>query len=133
MLEDERPIPQTENEWLDEIAEAYEEARETIPVGQLVGKEITEEDLFHLGPAVCMMYRGFKQTEENKEKAVETALQSYLATKDQEEVLDDPVMGFAFCYIVAHWGLELIDEAQCRALLVLAEENLEEIQQRIEL
>lgn len=39
-------IPASRDEWLDEIARAYNEALEAIPFGALAGAEVKPEDLF---------------------------------------------------------------------------------------
>ncbi len=54
------PLPESPEEWLDEIAAAYRDAAEAIPFGPVLGQEITESDLFHLGPEICLNFRGLK-------------------------------------------------------------------------
>ena len=59
-------IPSTEKGWLEEISKAYLDACDTIPFGKFVDQKINPEDLFHLGPAVCLKFRGMKKTKSNK-------------------------------------------------------------------
>ena len=56
------PMPDSSQAWLAEIAAAYRDAEEEIPFGPLVGQELKPEDLFHLGPMICLKFRGIKTT-----------------------------------------------------------------------
>jgi hypothetical protein len=113
-----RPIPEAPEAWLDEIVAAYRDAAEAIPFGPAVNHEMTEADLFHLGPAVCLKFRGLKQSAANLKRATDAALSSYVATSDLGEgLLDKPHVAFAFCYIASHFGLGLIDEATASEIL----------------
>lgn len=106
------PIPDTPQAWLDEIVLAYRDAAETIPLGPLVDLDMTEADLFHLGPSVCLKFRGLEQAGDNLKRATEAALSSYVANSDKADDLhDSPQLAFAFCYIGSHFGLGLIDGA----------------------
>ena len=51
-------IPETPESWLEEIARAYLDALETLPFSELAGQKIEPKDLFHLGPAICLKFRG---------------------------------------------------------------------------
>jgi hypothetical protein len=105
------PIPKTPMEWLDEIARAYIDARETIPYGRLVSRKISEKDLYHLSPTVCLKFRGYKRSEKVLKKATNAALTSYVATRSVVgDLMDIPQISFAFCYLSAHFGLDLVDE-----------------------
>jgi hypothetical protein len=105
------PIPRNPQEWLDEIARAYLDARETMPYGSFVGQVITEKDLYHMAPAVCLKFRGFKQSDKLLKKATDAALSSYVATRDLVgDLLEIPQIAFAFCYLASHYGLDLVGE-----------------------
>ncbi|MBN2739064.1 MAG: hypothetical protein JXR70_18945 [Spirochaetales bacterium] len=122
------PIPKTPDLWIKEIAEAYNDAYDTLPFGILVGQEILPEDLFHLGPAVCLKFRGIKQSKSNLNKATEAALSSYVATKEiVGELFDIPQMSFAFSYLASHFGLELIDDLLSTKILDYIENNIDQI------
>ena len=54
-------IPSTEKEWLEEISKAYLDAFDTILFGKFVGQKINPENLFYLGPAICLKFRGVKE------------------------------------------------------------------------
>ncbi len=120
------PIPSTPDAWLQEIALAYLDAAETKPFGPLTGQSITDEDLFHLAPAICIKFRGIKQTKKILEQVTEAALSSYIATKDKtENVFDHHEIAFAFCYVTSHFSLDLLDDEVARELLAYIENNLE--------
>jgi len=51
-------IPSALNEWVDEINLAIMDAKKTKPFGLLTGHPITNANLFHLAPMVCMKFRG---------------------------------------------------------------------------
>ncbi|MBW2311322.1 MAG: hypothetical protein JRF35_09650 [Deltaproteobacteria bacterium] len=55
-------IPESPESWLGEIARAYIDALETLPFGELAGEKIEPKDLFHLGPAICLKFRGIKSS-----------------------------------------------------------------------
>ena len=113
-----RPVPEGPDAWLDEIVVAYRDAAEAIPFGPRVDHDMTESDLFHLGPAVCLKFRGLKQSAANMRRATDAALSSYVATSELgDDLLDKPQVAFAFCYIASHFGLGLIDEATASEIL----------------
>ena len=121
-------MPSTEKEWLEEISRAYLEAFDTIPFGKFVGQKIKPEDLFHLGPAVCLKFRGLEQTKSNLKKATDAALTSYVATKEVVgDLFDIPQMSFSFSYIASHYGLDLVDENMSTNLLEYIEKNLDQL------
>ncbi len=95
-------IPRVPHEWLDEIAKAYLDAREAIPYGHLVGQAISEKELYHMAPAVCLKFRGIKRSDELLKKATDAALSSYVATRDlASDLMDIPQMAFACCYLAS--------------------------------
>ena len=113
-----KKVPASAKEWLTEIAEAYKDAEEAIPFGPAAGVKLTENELFHIAPSVCIKYRGLKRSKNNIKKATEAALSSYIATEEMTNgITATPCMSFAFCYIVSHYGLELIDEKEATELL----------------
>jgi hypothetical protein len=70
-------LPQTIDQWLNEISKAYIDARDTIPFGEFVGTTITEEQLYHLAPHVAIKIRGIKRNKTNVKKATEAALHEF--------------------------------------------------------
>ena len=125
------PIPKTPDAWLDEIVLAYRDAAEAILFGPMVGQDMTESDLFHLGPSVCLKFRGLKQSAANMKLATDAALSSYMATSDLgDDLLDIPQVAFAFCYIASHLGLGLIDEATASEILDHVAEHADALAKR---
>jgi hypothetical protein len=121
-------IPSTPPAWLEEIAKAYCDAYETLPFGKFVGREIKPEDLFHLGPAICLKFRGVKNSKQNLKRATDGALTSYVATKENVgDLFDIPEMSFAFSYVASHYGLGLVDEHLATLLLEFLENNLHQL------
>ncbi|MFA6716821.1 MAG: hypothetical protein WCS27_15685 [Victivallaceae bacterium] len=126
-------IPNDERQWVDEIIEAYEDAEATIPFGNAIGRKITTDDLFHFAPAICLKFRGIKNTKKNLERASEAALCSIVATKDNEDgILDNPFISFSLSYLASHYGLELVDAKTITGLMDYIEENINEIKQVIQ-
>ena len=122
-------IPSTLNGWLDEISKAYDDAFDTIPYGAVVGDKITPNDLFHLGPAICLKFRGIKNTEKNLNKATDAALSSYVATKEVVgDLFEIPQMAFAFSYMTSHYGLDIIDDKLISEIMDYIESHLDELQ-----
>jgi hypothetical protein len=109
--------PTTPAEWLDEARLSIADARETKPFGLLTGQRITDSNLFHLAPLVCMKFRGLDyRDEELRTRVTEGALANYVANSDPVGIdhgLDQrPLFAFAMCYIAAHYVLDLIDEQE---------------------
>ena len=123
--------PTTPDEWLAEIRLAIADARETGPFGDLIGQPITDANLFHLAPLVCMKFRGLDhRDEELRRKVTEGALANYVANSNPDGIdhgLEKrPLMAFAMCYIAAHYVLDLIDEREAETVLDYCEENIGE-------
>lgn len=125
-----RTQPTTPDEWFDEIRQAIADARESKPFGLLTGQRITNANLFHLSPLVCMKFRGLDfRDEELRTRVTEGALANYVANSDPDGIdhgLEQrPLMAFAMCYIAAHYVLDLIDEEQASAVLDYCDENMD--------
>ena len=121
-------IPDSSEAWLAEIAKAYLDAIETLPFGELVGQEIEPKDLFHLGPPICLKFRGIKSSKKNLKKATDAALSSYVATKEiVGDLFDIPQISFAFCYLASHFGLDLIGENISTEILDFVESRLDNL------
>jgi len=121
-------IPETPRAWLEEIAKAYKDARETIPFGALVGKDIKPDDLFHMAPVICLKFRGLGLTGRLRKQATEAALSSYVATEDESpEVFSTPQIAFAFAYLASHFGLDLLDADAVSTLMEYVEEHQDKL------
>jgi hypothetical protein len=102
-----RPVPRTADGWAEEIAAAYEDAREALPFTPLVGVVAGARELFHLAPHVAMKFRGLPES--RRQAAVEAALSTYVASEGSAP-LDDPRLAFALCYLASHFGLDLVSQ-----------------------
>ncbi|MDD2467717.1 MAG: hypothetical protein PHI97_27365 [Desulfobulbus sp.] len=115
-------IPETDNAWLTDIAEAYADALESVPFGN------AKEDLFHLGPLVSLKRRGLKATEKRRKLATEGALASYVSSAEQSpDEFSDPTFAFVFCYLASHFALDLLPMKRCDSLIQMALGNLDKI------
>jgi hypothetical protein len=125
-----RPVPRTILGWFDQIKLAIADAREAKPFGLLIGETITDANLFHLAPVVCLKFRGRKLTGKVAQRVTETALANYVVNSDPDGVdhglASKPLLAFAFCYVTAHLALDLVDEREAEEILNYWEEHLEE-------
>lgn len=118
------PIPESPQAWLEEIANAYADARETISLGQLAGQDIKPEDLYHLAPVVCLKFRGLGRSAALQKQATDAALTSYVANKDKlPDVFAVPQLAFAFAYLTSHFGLDLLYAEAVNRLMEYVEEH----------
>ena len=123
-------LPRTPAQWLKEIGLAITDARKTKPFGLLTGQLITNANLFHLAPLVCMKFRGVDyRDEELRRKVTEGALANYVANSDPDGIdhglKSRPLLAFAVCYVTAHFVLDLIDEQEAASILDHCDENLD--------
>jgi hypothetical protein len=125
-----RQIPRTVVAWFKEIRLAIADAREAEPVGRLIGEPVTDANLFHLAPLVCLKFRGRKLVVREATRVTESELAKYVVNSDPDGVdhglESKPLLAFAVCYVTAHLALELVDEKQAEAILNYCEEHLEE-------
>lgn len=127
-------IPQSMQEWVNEIINAYTDAAETIPFGPVAGVEITARELFHLAPIVCVKFRGIERTAKNLKIVTEAAMSSYVANEHVHgDTLEHSIMAFALCYVVSHYALGLIEEKSSEDVLRFIEQYLDEIGKSIEI
>ena len=109
---------------------AIVDARDAEPFGKLTGQRISNVNLFHLAPLVCLKFRGRKLVGREADRVTETALANYVVNSDPEGVdhglESKPLLAFAVCYVTAHLALDLVDEKQAEAILNYCEEHLEE-------
>ena len=127
-MQDKNKSPNSPQDWLDEIAQAYQDAYETLLVGKLTGTKIMQEDLYQLSPVVCLKFRGIEKSEEKLKKATDAALSSYVASKENiGDLFDIPQMSFAFCYLASHFGLGLIEGTTLSAIMEFVESRLNDL------
>src|ERR1700726_3948421 len=98
-----RPLPRTPDQWLKEILLAWKDARETKPFARLTGTKLTDTDLFHLAPLVCLKFRGRKLAGEEADRVTKGALANYVVNTGPEAPVQGleshPQMAFALCYV----------------------------------
>jgi len=113
--------PASYEEWLQEIARAYLDAREAQPFGEAMGEPIAESDLFHLAPHVFLKFRDLRPSKRKRIEIIEGTLASYVVTMDEGtgrgELRDSPLLSFAFCYLAAHFVADLLDEEAVQGLM----------------
>jgi len=123
-----KPLATSNEGWVIEIMDAYRDAKAAIPFAAAAGKEMLESDLFHMAPLVCLKFRDLMDSEDCQKNARDAAIGSYIANQEAGNTnLNDPVMAFSFCYILAHYGLGLLTDEQCQDILTFVETNLPKI------
>ena len=126
-------MPYSPDKWINEIAEAYYDAYEAKPFGVFVGQKITDKDLFHMTPSICLKFRGIERTKANVDRATEAMLTSYAATESQNEgIFANPHLAFSFGYLASHYGMGLLTEEEVREVMVYLEDNRIELKKAIE-
>ena len=120
-----RPLPKNPVEWLEEIRDAMLDAYDTKPFGVLTGHPITNADLFHLAPLVCLKFRGLKTRGPKAKRVIETALANYVANSEQHGLESRPMLAFVLCYLGAHLNLDLLNEQDAETILNYCEEHLD--------
>ena len=125
-----RDQPTTPAEWLDEIRLAIADARKTKPFGWLTGQRITDANLFHLAPLVCLKFRGLNYRDEDlRRKVTEGALANYVANSDPDGIdhglESKSLLASAVCYVTAHYVLDLIDEQEAEAVLGYCDQKMD--------
>ncbi|MBI3815602.1 MAG: hypothetical protein HY279_14190 [Nitrospinae bacterium] len=126
-------MPHTPTAWLSEIAEAYYDAYEAMPFGAFVGQNITEKDLFHMTPHICLKFRRIKRTKADVDKTTEAMLSSYVATKDRsKDIFINPHIVFAFAYLACHFALGLLIENKVSEIMEYLEGHQRELKEAIE-
>lgn len=125
-----RRLPTTSDQWLKEILLAWRDATEAKPFGPLTEAKITDADLFHLAPLVCLKFRGRKLTGAEADRVTKGALANYVANTGPESavrVLElKPKLAFALCYVAAHLVLDLVDEQTAAGIMGHCEDHLSE-------
>lgn len=123
-----RPLATSSEGWVIEIMDAYKDAQAAIPFAEAAGKTMTEADLFHMAPLVALKFRDLVGSEECQGNARDAAIGSYIANQQAgHRNLNDPVMAFSFCYILAHYGLGLLQDERCQEILTFVETTLPKI------
>jgi len=127
--------PASSEEWLQEIARAYLDAKEAQPFGEAVGEPVAECDLFHLAPHVFIKFRGLQLSKRRRAEIVELVLASYVVTMDEgagrEHLRDSPILSFAFCFLAAHFVVDILDEEAVQVLMEVCVERRSDLERLI--
>jgi len=127
-----KPLPTSNEGWVIELIEAYQDAKAAIPFAEASGHAMTESDLFHMAPLVCLKFRDLVSSEECQKNARQAAIGSYVANLEAgNRNLQDAVMAFSFCYLTAHFGLGLLSDDECQEILGFVESNLTKIKNAV--
>jgi hypothetical protein len=109
---------------------AIADAQEAEPFGELIGQPVTDANLFHLAPLVCLKFRGKKLVGREANRVTETALANYVVSSDPDGVdhglESKPWLAFAVCYVTAHLALDLVVEKRAEVILNYCDQHLEE-------
>ena len=124
------PVPRTVPGWFKEIELAVADARAAGPFGESIGQPVTDANLFHLAPLICLKFRGRKLLGRRGESSHGNGAANYVVNSDPDGVdhglESKPLLAFAVCYVTAHLALDLIDEKRAEAILNYCEKHLEE-------
>ena len=118
-----RALPKTPDQWLKEILLAMKDAREAKPFARLTGTNLTDADLFHLAPLVCLKFRGRNLTGEEADRVTKGALANYVVNTEKG-LTSNPKLAFALCYVAAHLVLDLVDEQTGAEIMGYCEKHL---------
>jgi hypothetical protein len=125
-----RTLPRTPEGWLLEIRLAIKDAREIDPFGRSIRRAVTDANLFHRAPMVCLKFRGRKLVGREADRVTEAALANFVVNSDPDGVdhglKAKPLMAFALCYVTAHLALDLVDEGQAETILNACEDHFDE-------
>jgi len=103
-----------------------------VPIAEIIGEKMKQEDLFHLAPAVTIKFRGIQLSKKLLEKVTEGALASYIANEEtHKESIASPMISFAFCYLASHYVLGLVNEEKVEALMDAIESDPGKLQDMI--
>lgn len=92
------------------------------PFMPFAGVKPSEQGLFRLAPRIAVKFRGLPQSQ--ADTAVEVALSSYVASTEQAgNVLADPHLAFAFCYLAGHFSLGFMTDRAVNEVMGFLEEN----------
>ena len=122
------PLPNSREDWLQEIGRAFRDASEAIPFGPPAGVAFGPSELFHLGPVTALKFRGMRRSRRVVSQMTEAALASFVATTSEDGcALRDPRIAFAFTYLTSHFALGLLTEERVIRLMDYIEGHPEAI------
>ena len=126
-----KKLPTSPDEWLEDVARAYLDAKETQPIGELMGEPIPEGNLFHLAPHVFIKFRKIRTSKRRRGEIVEGALASYVVTMSRgsggDELKDSPLLSFVFCYLAALYVADILEMEAVESLMDMCIERRSEL------
>ena len=124
-------LPASSDEWLEDIARAYLDAKEAQPVGELAGEPFSDDKLFHLAPHVFIKFRKIRASPRKRDEIVKGTLASYVVTMDEgsggDELKNSPLLSFVFCYLAAHFVADLLEKEAVESLMDMCVERRGEL------
>ena len=119
-----RPLPKTPDQWFQEILLAMKDAREATPFAHITGTKLTDADLFHLAPLVCLKFRRRQLTGAEADRVTQGALATYVVNADKG-LESNPQLAFALAYVAGHLVFGLVDEQTAAAIMGNCEEHFD--------
>jgi hypothetical protein len=114
----------TPDQWLQEILLAWKDAQEATPFARLTGAKLTDADLFHLAPVVCLKFRGRSLAGAEADRVTKGALANYLINAEKG-LESNPRLAFALCYVAAHLVLSFVDEQTAAEIMGYCEKQFD--------
>ncbi len=117
------------DQWLVEIALAWQEAAETQPISEASGRPLSETDFFHLTPAIACKRAGRKLGARALRELTESVLATIVTARDHPKskvlVNGSPQLLFAYAYINCLLGIDRISFSEADDIidLVLIQEH----------
>jgi hypothetical protein len=106
-----KALPNSREDWLQEIGRAFRDAAEAIPFGPPAGVAFGPGELFHPGPVTALKIRGIRRSRQVVSQMTEAVLASFVATTSEDgRALRDPRVAFAFTYLTSHFALGILAE-----------------------
>lgn len=113
-----RPVPPTPAAWLEEVALAYQDALDMLPLARPGDPRPQSTDLVGLAPVLALQIRGLERTSGRLKRATDAALSSYVASVGSApELASHGPIAFAFGYLASHFGLDLVSEEELDAVM----------------
>ena len=112
------PVPTSSRGWLKEMMEACLDTLQVVSSGRIAGKAYDQNSFYRVVAAACLKNRGLEPKGKYLDIAAEAARESYPASLETgANSLKEPHLAFVFCYLTAHFGLELIDDVTINSVL----------------
>jgi len=101
-----------------------------------IGRKIRDDELFHMAPSVTYKFRNLSVDEEKNKEVTEGVLSSYIATTSSGEggvfLEKSSILSFAFCYLISHAMLDLIEEEDMSEIMDYLVDHEKELNRLVE-